>query len=266
MDLGIALAGLLNQAGYPVTVVLLGEVAKLPADAAQAYQAWTAAGGVCQAQLPTEGRWRLIVDGLFGIGLARPLEGLWRDAVEWINAQASPVLALDIPSGLHAETGAVLGAAVDAKWTITFIGNKKFSDSTLRGVIQTRESAWYRFLTSDDTYDPDRLSFDEELLRRFYNARGYADFQVISAVAELTPDGKSFYITFTVEEGPKYTFGEVKVDTTLEDLGVEQLEVGRRPQAVAEGRDVHRPPRQLDRLPRLLQGLLAVPEHAQADL
>ncbi|MGE3290967.1 MAG: outer membrane protein assembly factor BamA [Geminicoccaceae bacterium] len=107
---------------------------------------------------------------------------------------------------------------------IAFIGNEAYSDSTLRGVIQTRETAWYRFLSSDDTYDPDRLSFDEELLRRFYNARGYADFQVISAVAELTPDGKSFYITFTLEEGPQYTFGEVKVDTTLEDLGVEQLE------------------------------------------
>jgi hydroxyethylthiazole kinase-like uncharacterized protein yjeF len=64
------------------------------------------------------------VDGLFGIGLARPLDGIWADAVNWINAQAAPVLALDIPSGLHAETGAVLGAAVDAKWTITFIGNK----------------------------------------------------------------------------------------------------------------------------------------------
>ncbi|MFO1046431.1 MAG: outer membrane protein assembly factor BamA [Geminicoccaceae bacterium] len=107
---------------------------------------------------------------------------------------------------------------------ISFIGNEAYSDSTLRGVIQTRETAWYRFLTSDDTYDPDRVSFDEELLRRFYNARGYADFQVISAVAELTPDGKSFFITFTVEEGPQYKFGEVKVDTTLEALGVEQLE------------------------------------------
>ena len=107
---------------------------------------------------------------------------------------------------------------------ISFIGNEAYSDSTLRGVVQTRETAWYRFLTSDDTYDPDRVSFDEELLRRFYNARGYADFQVISAVAELTPDGKSFFITFTVEEGPQYTFGEVKVDTTLEALGVEQLE------------------------------------------
>ena len=62
------------------------------------------------------------------------------------------------------------------------------------------------------------------MLRRYYNARGYADFQVVSAVAELTPDGQEFYITFTLEEGPRYTFGEVKVDTTLQDLGVEQLE------------------------------------------
>ena len=106
---------------------------------------------------------------------------------------------------------------------ITFIGNNEFSDSTLRGVIQTRESAWYRFLSTDDTYDPDRVSFDEELLRRFYNARGFADFQVVSTVAELTPDGKEFYITFTLEEGPQYNFGEIKVETTLEDLGTEQL-------------------------------------------
>jgi outer membrane protein insertion porin family len=106
---------------------------------------------------------------------------------------------------------------------IAFIGNEAFSDSTLRGVIQTRESAWYRFFTSDDTYDPDRLSFDQELLRRFYAARGYADFQVVSAVAELTPDGQEFFITFTVEEGPQYRFGKVDIDTTLRDLGTDQL-------------------------------------------
>ena len=57
-------------------------------------------------------------------------------------------------------------------------------------MIQTKEAAWYRFLTSDDTYDPDRLAFDQELLRRFYLARGYADFNVVSAIAELTPDGR----------------------------------------------------------------------------
>ena len=92
---------------------------------------------------------------------------------------------------------------------ISFIGNATFSDRTLRGVIQTVESAWYRFLTTEDRYDPDRLTFDRELLRRFYLAQGYADFRVASAVAELTPDQEAFIITFTVEEGRRYRFGKI---------------------------------------------------------
>ena len=107
---------------------------------------------------------------------------------------------------------------------ISFIGNKHFSDTTLRGVIQTRETAWYRLFTTDDTYDPDRVAFDQELLRRFYAARGFVDFQVVSAVAELAPDGKEFYLTITIEEGPQYKFGKVAVDTTLHDLGTEPLQ------------------------------------------
>ena len=107
---------------------------------------------------------------------------------------------------------------------INFIGNKKFSDSTLRGVVQTRETAWYRLLTSDDTYDPDRLNYDQELLRRYYTARGYADFQVVSAVAELTPDGKDFFITFTVEEGPQYKFGKIGLESKIKDLGTARLQ------------------------------------------
>ncbi|MEM7020968.1 MAG: outer membrane protein assembly factor BamA [Pseudomonadota bacterium] len=106
---------------------------------------------------------------------------------------------------------------------IVFIGNEAFDDGDLRGVIQTRESAWYRFLSSDDTYDPDRLAFDQELLRRYYLARGYADFNVRSAIAELTPDGKSFVITFTLDEGEPYDFGEISIDSRLRDLEPEQL-------------------------------------------
>jgi outer membrane protein insertion porin family len=106
---------------------------------------------------------------------------------------------------------------------IVFIGNQAFDDGDLRGVIQTKEYAWYRFLTSDDTYDPDRLAFDQELLRRFYLSRGYADFNVRSAIAELTPDGKSFVITFTVDEGEPYDFGEIAIDSRLRDLEPEQL-------------------------------------------
>ena len=84
---------------------------------------------------------------------------------------------------------------------INFLGNTHFSDSALRDVIQTVESAWYRFATSADTYDPDRLTFDRELLRRFYLANGYVDFRVISAVAELTPDRRDFIITFLARGG-----------------------------------------------------------------
>jgi len=91
--------------------------------------------------------------------------------------------------------------------SINFVGNRQYSDSKLRGIIQTKESRWYRFLTSDDNYDPDRLTYDRELLRRFYLTEGYADFRVVSAVAELTPDRDGFIITFTLDEGERYRFG-----------------------------------------------------------
>lgn len=107
--------------------------------------------------------------------------------------------------------------------TITFLGNRAFSDSTLRGIIGTKEYAFYRILSSDDTYDPDRLSFDRELLRRFYLENGYADFQVLSAVAELAPDRESFVVTFTVEEGPVYTFGPNEFDVSLPRLEPDSL-------------------------------------------
>ena len=79
---------------------------------------------------------------------------------------------------------------------ISFIGNKDFSDAELSSIIHTKEYAFWRILTSTDTYDPDRLSYDRELLRRFYLNRGYVDFKVLSAVAELTPDQKDFVVTF----------------------------------------------------------------------
>ncbi|MBT4907763.1 MAG: outer membrane protein assembly factor BamA, partial [Rhodospirillaceae bacterium] len=94
---------------------------------------------------------------------------------------------------------------------INFIGNSEFSDGSLRETIQTTESAFYNFLTSNDTYDPDRLSFDRELLRRFYLSEGYADFRVVSAIAELTEDRDDFIVTFTLDEGPQYNFGTLEV-------------------------------------------------------
>lgn len=101
---------------------------------------------------------------------------------------------------------------------VNFIGNEVFTDNELRGVILTKESRWWRFFTNYDNYDPDRLEYERQLLREHYGKNGYADFQVVSAVAELTPDRKDFFITFTVDEGPQYTVGEVRVKTTLAKL------------------------------------------------
>ena len=84
---------------------------------------------------------------------------------------------------------------------INFIGNKVFDDDTLKAQIATEESDWYKFLSSNDNYDPDRLTFDREMLRRFYVSHGYADFHVVSAVAELTLRPRAFYITFTRRRG-----------------------------------------------------------------
>ncbi len=101
---------------------------------------------------------------------------------------------------------------------ISFIGNREFSDSKLRGTVATKEAAFYRFLTGGDTYDPDRLTADRDLLRRFYLERGYADFRVVSAIAELSADRKDFFVTFSVDEGQQYDFGAIEVETTLKDL------------------------------------------------
>lgn len=106
---------------------------------------------------------------------------------------------------------------------IIFIGNKAFSDSTLRDKIATGESVWWNFLQTNDNYDPDRLTFDREQLRRYYLSEGFADFRVISAVAELAPDRSGFYITFTIEEGEKYNFGKVEIDTKLKEIPVNDL-------------------------------------------
>ncbi len=102
--------------------------------------------------------------------------------------------------------------------SINFVGNNVFSNDELLGVTSTKESRWYRFLSSDDTYDPDRLTYDRELLRKFYLAKGYADFRVISGVAELTPSRDGFIITYTVEEGERYHLGKVDMNVGLKDL------------------------------------------------
>ncbi len=102
--------------------------------------------------------------------------------------------------------------------SISFVGNDVFSDRRLRQIIQTSESGLFSLFISSDIYDPDRLEADKELLRKFYLSRGYADFSVLSAVAELAPDRDGFFITFTISEGPLYAFGEQTVSTSAPGL------------------------------------------------
>src|ERR1700678_1458146 len=101
---------------------------------------------------------------------------------------------------------------------INFIGNKVYDASALKGQIATEESAWYKFLASNDNYDPDRLAFDREQLRRFYVNHGYADFTVVSAVAQLGQNRRDFYVTFTVNEGPRYRIGKVEINSKIKEL------------------------------------------------
>jgi len=106
---------------------------------------------------------------------------------------------------------------------INFINNRVFDDGELREIMLTKESRWWRFLTSNDTYDPDRLRYDQEQIRRHYLRNGYADFKTLSSVAELTPDREKFFITLTVDEGKPYKFGKIEMTSQIEGLNIDEL-------------------------------------------
>lgn len=96
---------------------------------------------------------------------------------------------------------------------VNFLGNKAFSDNNLRDQVVTTDTHWYKFFTNNDNYDPDRIEYDREQLRKYYTNRGYYDFRVVSSIAELTNDQKRFSVTYTVDEGEKYRFGKLDVTT-----------------------------------------------------
>ncbi len=102
---------------------------------------------------------------------------------------------------------------------INIIGNKEFPDGRLRKEMYTRQAGGVlSFLKSNDTYDPDRLAADQQKLRAFYLTQGYADFRVVSALAELTPDRQDFVITYVVDEGGRYKFGKIDAQSALRDF------------------------------------------------
>ena len=108
--------------------------------------------------------------------------------------------------------------------SINIIGNDAFDDGRLRKEMYTRQAGGVLgFLKSNDSYDPDRLAADQQKLRAFYLTEGYADFRVVSALAELTPDRRDFVITYVVEEGPRYRFGKIEAESALRDLQPDKI-------------------------------------------
>ncbi|MFM9828150.1 MAG: outer membrane protein assembly factor BamA [Sphingomonas sp.] len=106
---------------------------------------------------------------------------------------------------------------------INILGNEVFSDKKLRGEMATKQARLTTFLSSNTSYDQDRLNFDQQKLRQFYLTEGYADFKVISAIAELTPDKRDFIITYVVQEGKRYHFGDITVDSEIRDFDNKKL-------------------------------------------
>lgn len=101
---------------------------------------------------------------------------------------------------------------------ISFVGNRSFSDRRLRRVLESKQAGFFRLLVSRDTYVEDRIAFDKQVLRDFYQSRGYVDFQTLNVNAELSKGRDGFFVTFRVREGQKFTFGEISTSSSLSDV------------------------------------------------
>lgn len=103
---------------------------------------------------------------------------------------------------------------------LNFIGNKHYSDDDLQGEIMSKESRWFRLFSAKENYDPEKTNYDKELLRRYYLKHGYADFRVVSAVAELSPDKKSFVLNYVLDEGIRYKVNNISIVSKLAEIDV----------------------------------------------
>lgn len=106
---------------------------------------------------------------------------------------------------------------------INFFGNTHYSSPDLQEVLMSKESRWYRIFSSSENYDAEKMNYDKELLRQFYNQRGYADFRVVSAIAELAPNKKSFILNFTLDEGLRYKISKVDVESAISEVPLDAL-------------------------------------------
>jgi outer membrane protein insertion porin family len=105
---------------------------------------------------------------------------------------------------------------------VSFVGNRAFSDRRLRRVVDTKQAGLLRTLVGRDTFVPERLAFDRQLLTDFYRSRGYVDFQVLDVTTELSRERDATFVTFNVREGQSFNVGAVSVTSEFEGLDVEQ--------------------------------------------
>ena len=110
--------------------------------------------------------------------------------------------------------------------SITFNGNKNFSDRRLRDTIITRQTRWYSILSSNDKYDPQQIQVDENLLRKFYKDNGYADVSIEPAVAQLDREKDGFNIIFSIDEGKKYVYGDIEISSNISEIDIDIIKIG----------------------------------------
>ena len=125
---------------------------------------------------------------------------------------------VDLPNGRVDVVFTVNEGGKTGVRSIEFQGNKEFSTSRLRNLMQTTEMNWLSFFKSTDVYDPDKIASDQELIRRFYLKNGYADFRIIGSDVRYNADGKGYDLVVTVDEGRQYRVGAVNVETQIPDL------------------------------------------------
>jgi outer membrane protein insertion porin family len=114
------------------------------------------------------------------------------------------------------------GGATKVK-SIQFVGNRAFSDAQLRDIITTTQQSWFDFLKGTAFYDPDRLNLDREMLRQYYLKNGHADVRIVASDVHLDRDGSGFFITFVIEEGEPYAFGDVQIESKIPGVNGPEL-------------------------------------------
>jgi len=138
------------------------------------------------------------------------------------DAQVNPVI-IERPDNRVDVVFEIFEGDVTEIERITFVGNSVFSDGDLQDVIVSRQAGLLSQFFSNDTYDPGKVRLDEELLRQFYLENGFAEFEVESSIVELSADRQGFFLTYTINEGPRYTFGELFVDPLVDGLEAEEF-------------------------------------------